>query len=630
MKQSRRPLRAKQKKKSASATKMQKVKSVTPKGVMKNLTLADAIKATRPLQMHRFAMVGPQDRLIMGNGIERRVWVNAENGSEPIPLVPLFELSGQRSLAGENVRTRIAELSTESEMQDYLNLEAFHYRGIDFTNAGGEGNGSKKGTGGRRAVLLLQLHLQSKWITAGYLELHMPLMMAKPRHDAFDRPYHHPKLKVRWDRWKKGGQGLVNRIARIARVVVHPEFRGAGLANLLVDAAVTFARDRWHIGGRRALFLEISAEMLRHIDFVSGSGFHYLGDTEGNRTRLAKDLRSIKRGASGASGIMSLQRRYYSLFENYRKDTGETFEALRSRLANLLGSDDPWKAMTIDEWLALRPVIRSPIPYFMIGLDDYSEKYLQPVARISPTQPEQKFKPKVSELKLEKLVINSNYPIPVTPHNRLIMDCFGITARVLNTRLAGPISLSAMAGTVTFIAGSSGAGKSVLLSQLDPSWSPKTISTSGKISPSRYSVGWLRPLPSGVPLFQVLADLYGAEVAFDALARVGLSEAMLFLKPFEMLSRGQRYRAMLADLTLRDDNVWLIDEFCSDLDPLAARLVAHRLRETVRKQKRIAFVAAANHQHFIKALKPAQIVNVSTGGACQILQWGAYSDGILF
>jgi hypothetical protein len=66
-----------------------------------------------------------------------------------------------------------------------------------------------------------------------------------------------------------------------------------------------FASERWHIGGQKALFVEISAEMLRHIDFVSASGFHYLGDTEGNKGRLAKDLGSIRRGAKGASGITS-------------------------------------------------------------------------------------------------------------------------------------------------------------------------------------------------------------------------------------------------------------------------------------------------------------------------------------
>jgi ABC-type ATPase with predicted acetyltransferase domain len=139
----------------------------------------------------------------------------------------------------------------------------------------------------------------------------------------------------------------------------------------------------------------------------------------------------------------------------------------------------------------------------------------------------------------------------------------------------------------------------------------------------------LRPFPPGSTLFEHLADRHGAARAFGALARVGLSEALLFLKPFEMLSRGQRYRAMLADLLLRDDDVWLVDEFCSDLDPLSARIVASRLRETVREEGRTAFVAAANHNHFIHALRPTQVLLLRTGRDAAVGSWKDYVDGVL-
>jgi ABC-type ATPase with predicted acetyltransferase domain len=80
-------------------------------------------------------------------------------------------------------------------------------------------------------------------------------------------------------------------------------------------------------------------------------------------------------------------------------------------------------------------------------------------------------------------------------------------------------------------------------------------------------------------LIEVFASKYGAERTVAAFSRVGLSEAFVFLKPFGLLSRGQQYRAMIADLMLRDDPVWLIDEFCADLDPVAASIVAHNLRK---------------------------------------------------
>jgi ABC-type lipoprotein export system ATPase subunit/GNAT superfamily N-acetyltransferase len=569
-------------------------------------------------------MVGHSDRLMVQEGVERRVWVAGES---EIPLVPLFESCAFHDFAGEKVAFRVAEISTASELADQTALEAFHYRGLDFSNAE-RGGVAKKRTGGRRAVLILQLKLTGSWLTAGYIELQMPLMMAKPRHVAFDRPFSHPRLDVAWKSWRKGGQALVNRIARIARVVIHPELRGVGLSALLVKSAVQFARERWHIAGKRALFVEISAEMLRHIDFVSSCGFHYLGNTEGNRARLAKDMVSMKQGRKGRSGILSLQRRYYALFENYRATTGETFESLRARLSDVLSEENPWTRMTLDEWLALRPVIRSPIPYYMIGLDAYSDAYVRAAARPKPGQVMNGVKsPRVGELELCGIDLWSNYEVPHTNYSRVVMDAFGITTKTLKTRLVGPVSMEAQPGTVTFVSGSSGCGKSLLLAALDRAWKSSTVVITGKVKPRTYTVGWLRPLPEESPLFEHLATKHGPERTFDALARVGLSEAMLFLKPFGMLSRGQRYRAMLADLVLGNEDVWLIDEFCSDLDPIAARIVAHRLRQTVREQKRIALVAAANHSHFIAALRPARVIKLEMGGGCTLVPGGAYVRG---
>ncbi len=573
-------------------------------------------------------MVGERDRLVVGNGLERRVWVLGEDDTQ-IPVAPSYLVHATHQFAGEQVETRVVEPSTDEDFQDYAVLEAFHYRGLDLSGDVEELGARRKSTGGRRAVLLLQLKLSGRWTSAGYIELQMPLMMAKPRHLAFARPFQHPSLDVAWTSWAKGGQTLVNRIARIARVVVNPELRGANLSAILVKAAVSFARERWHIGGKRVLFLEISAEMLRHIDFVSSCGFHYLGDTEGNRSRLAKDLSSINKGAKGSSGIMSLQRRYHTLFEDYRGVTGDSFEALRSRVADVLRHDDPWKVMTMDEWLALRPVIRSPIPYYMIGLDEPSDTYVKAGALEITSKRDRVRSTALQDLTLCDLDLHSNYDLPLTNYSRLVMDSFGITTKTVRTRIVGPLNLTVQAGTVTFVAGASGCGKSLLLDRLDPNWRSPTVGMHGAITPPTYSIARLTPLPAEAPLFEFLADKHGAERAFDALARVGLSEALIFLKPFQMLSRGQRYRAMLADLMLGDAQVWLIDEFCSDLDPLTARIVAHKLRETVWQEQRIAFVAAANHAHFIAALRPHRILALRTGGGCMTLAWKDYAHGVL-
>lgn len=577
------------------------------------------------IKLHRYALVGPGDRIRVREGLQRRVWLVSGDSSQPIPISPSFEKQHTISFAGEDVTLRFIEPLTAEDHLDYLDLEGFHYRGLDFSSPD---KGPKKGTGGRRVVLLAQLSLGGRWTSVGYIELQMPLLMAKPRHIAFDRPFRHPS-GVHWDNWKRGGQKYVNRLVRIARTVIHPEYRGGQLSAKLVEAAMQFSRERWHIAGQRPLFLEISAEMLRHIDFVSRSGFHYLGETEGNRARVAKDLNSIRRGAKGESGIMSVQRKYYAAFEEYRRITGETFEALQARVAELLALPDPFSAMTKGEWLALRPVIRSPIPYYVVGLDDAANSYVKEAALPKPAK-----KTIIRSSQLEKIEINgvevwSNYDIPQTQYNRLVMSGFGISAEKLVQRLTGRVELSVSSGSIVFVAGASGCGKSLFLANIDPGWAADTITIRGEIRPSQYKVGWLRPFPDGASLFEYLAERHGAEKTFDALARVGLSEALLFLKPFDMLSRGQRYRAMLADLILGDDDVWLIDEFCSDLDPLSARIVASRLHRIVREEGRIAFVAAANHGHFIRALRPSRVIILRTGREAIVGTGKDYIDGIL-
>ncbi|HYC68891.1 ATP-binding cassette domain-containing protein [Brevundimonas sp.] len=603
------------------------VRSTTPRGAIKRVSLTARDGSTVQIDLHRFAMVGPGDVIEMRQGVERLIACRVESGAKSIVLTPAFETVETIDFAGDKVEARVSEITTTAEMADFAYLEGFHYRGTNLSGGPGAPK-EKKRLGGRRAVLVLQLRLGSDWRTIGYIELQMPLMMAKPRHRAFSSQFDHPTLDVSWETWRKGGQSLVNRIARIARVVVHPEYRGAALAGPLVRNAIRFARDRWHIAGQKCLFLEISAEMLKHIDFVSSSGFTYLGETEGNRARLAKDLTSMENGASGVSGIMSLQRKYHGIFNKYRAASGEDPVSLIAKIGDVVKSDDSWASMDVSEWLALRPIVRSPIPYYMIGLDDYSNAYVKKARVDLPNRARSKRDVARVDLQVRALEVWSNYQVPITPQTRMIMDGFGIVDDTVSLKLIGPIDFSAAPGSVTFVAGASGCGKSMLLSALDPSWRQDTAKMTGEVSPTDYRAGWLRPLPEDLPIFEVLAERFGPERTFHALARVGLSEALLFLKPYWMLSRGQRYRAMLANLMLQDDPVWLIDEFCSDLDPISARIVAQRLHETVKKEGRIAIVAAANHGHFLQALKPSQVIYLSTSGSGTRRTWREQLDAV--
>ena len=96
-----------------------------------------------------------------------------------------------------------------------------------------------------------------------------------------------------------------------------------------------------------------------------------------------------------------------------------------------------------------------------------------------------------------------------------------------------------------------------------------------------------------------------------------------------MLSRGQQYRAMIAELLLRDEEVWLLDEFCTDLDPITAKTVAHNLRKQVIATGRIAIVAGANHAHYVDALRPTKVLMLRSGDRAGWLSFKEYQNEFL-
>ncbi len=578
------------------------------------------------LKLHPYAVVGKGDQLLFDGSSGRRISVRSQCGGA-IPLLPAFSTSDTASLGDITYELTVRELLDQSDIDAYDYLEKFHYK----TSLHSEDEDAPAAnSGGRKAVLLLSIKHGKRWVAAGYVELVMPLLMVKPRHDFFQAaPFHDNERGISWDKWD--GEEIrryTNHIVRIGRIVISPEYRGLGLAKNLLKIAGEFARERWHIGGKRPIFLEISAEMLNYIDFVSTAGFTFIGLTEGNLRRVVKDLHYMRREYEVASGIMSLQRRYLVAFEKLCRETGKTFDEQLEKLKRI--ADDPAQLNSLDpgEWYAFRRVLRFPRPYYLLGLNNRAREYLQlhrpPGIDKSPSRLTS-YTAKAIEVKLRS--VRSVYDLPSTPNVRMITESFGIETRQIARDILGSVTVKAAPGNIIFVAGASGSGKSVLLRSLDGSFHSPHLRLEFEASPrGQYSAGWLQPIDSSSALIEVFADRYGADRTVAAFSRVGLSEAFVFLKPFELLSRGQRYRAMIADLMLRDDPVWLIDEFCADLDPVAASIVAHNLRKLTLREGRIAVLAAANHSHFLKALRPTQILIVRAGDRPEYLSHRDYSE----
>jgi ABC-type ATPase with predicted acetyltransferase domain len=607
--------------------KLYHVESSTIREHERRITLRDGNDKTYAIRLHRFALVGKGDSIAVDPEHPRNVFtVSKENPESLIRVSPTFIDENEARLGAQRYKLQLSEVVNREDNEALLYLEQFHYKSLGVDLDVEERKISS--AGGRRAVLLMYLIDGQNRTPAGYIELQMPLLMVKPRHELFSVGFKHPERPIAWTDWDLNAmRKYVNTIVRIARVVVHPEYRGLGVSRTLIETAKRFATERWQVSGMRPLFMEISAEMLNYIDFVSRAGFVLAGKTEGNLTRIVKDIISMTRGYEVTSGIMSLQKKYLTHLKRYCEETGKDFAAVLKRLEDVTKADDPMSALSPSEWLHLRQVLRFPIPYYIAGLDEPTQSFLkQHVKRSTPTK-SKRFSPGNVSISISGLKVVSNYEIPRTNNVRLILNCFGIQATHLNSRVVGPLDIYASSGNVIFISGASGTGKSVLLRALDPQQWGQTGSLAIEAkSKSLYSVSWLRPLPENIPIFDLFAERHSAATALSALSNVGLSEAFVFIKPFNLLSRGQRYRAMLADLLLRNDPIWLIDEFCADLDPMSARIVAHNVRKHVSRTGRIAFIAAANHNHFIDSLKPTQIIRLRLGAEATVMTFRDYCD----
>lgn len=616
-----------------------RVKSTSLSRQYRRINLLDHNGKTVQIRLHRFAIVGQGDDLFIDPKHTNYIYVlSAENPEDKIQVSPHFEKPVSFRFGDSNLKLLIKEIVTPSELLDYEFLEGFHYKTSTAIVSEEKENGnikSQKAIGGRKSVLMCYLRIGTNWQPAGYIELQMPLFMVKPRHILFDNAFSHPTRPIQWDSWNlESRKQYVNLIVRIARIVISPDLRGLGLTKFLIQAAKEHAIERWHINGRRPLFMEISAEMLKYMDFVSSSGLRFIDNTEGNLERVHMDLVYMQRGYDASTGIMSLQRKYLTALKDLSKDLNKDFDEVLGKLKKLLedtnGTDQRAKLNELepDDWYLFKTVLRFPIPYHLCGLDDAAQKYIDYHASAKKNRVSKDvFKIQSVNLKLDNISINSSFNIPDSLCVRAIKNCFGIEGDILNSKLVGPVSIVASGGNIILIAGPNGSGKSLLLRAIDPEFYDSGLSISiNNGSSYDYSVAWLREIDSDKPLIEYFGEKWGIESSVSALNQAGLSEAFIYLKPYKLLSRGQQYRARLAELLIGNEPIWLVDEFCSDLDPFAAKIVANNLRKQVIKTGRIAIIAAANHTHYLDALRPTRVIVLRQNAAAKVMTYKEYID----
>jgi ABC-type ATPase with predicted acetyltransferase domain len=190
-----------------------------------------------------------------------------------------------------------------------------------------------------------------------------------------------------------------------------------------------------------------------------------------------------------------------------------------------------------------------------------------------------------------------------TPRSLVVAEAFGLGIddaqrfKVLDAELKiGPQD-------IVYITGDSGSGKSVLLRAIKADLGEEAIDLSDV----------------AVDAEKPLIETVGATVeeGLELLSKVGLNDAFLFLRTYNQLSDGQRYRYRIAKLIESGKQWWLMDEFAACLDRDTAKIIAYNLQKIARQQGK-AVITATTHSDLVEDLKPSVLVRKRFGEEIKI------------
>lgn len=98
-----------------------------------------------------------------------------------------------------------------------------------------------------------------------------------------------------------------------------------------------------------------------------------------------------------------------------------------------------------------------------------------------------------------------------------------------------------------------------------------------------------------------------------ALSSVGFSSPPSWLKPFRVLSNGEKFRANMARALLDDRALVVVDEFTSVVDRTVGKIGAHAIAKAVRKTAGKQFVAVTCHDDVAEWLQPDWVLEPHVG-----------------
>ena len=194
--------------------------------------------------------------------------------------------------------------------------------------------------------------------------------------------------------------------------------------------------------------------------------------------------------------------------------------------------------------------------------------------------------------KKQKYVINIAYKtgVELTPRTKTVAQAFGLGVdEDKSFVIYDNFQIEMGEKDIIYVTGDSGSGKSVLLKKFHEIFKGKTI-----------DMNQIR-VDADKPIIDTVGKSF--EEAIELLSRAGLNDAFIFLRKFNELSDGQKYRYKLAKLLESKAKIWVCDEFCSLLDRETAKIVAYNIQKHARRSGKGIFVATC-HTDLLDDLKP--------------------------